>query len=63
MDESTKLILKSMQGLELRSGAEPVSYDVQSLLEESRNRVYTEEGKRLVEAAKGDSKQITKQGS
>ncbi|REJ88265.1 MAG: hypothetical protein DWQ35_20000 [Planctomycetota bacterium] len=63
MDEKTKLLLRSGEGGEATPVEEPVSYEVQSLLEESRNRVYSEEGRRLVDATKSgngdDEKQKT----
>jgi hypothetical protein len=51
MDERAKLLLDSLRGQEPPPGDEPVSYDVKSLLEGSRERVYTAEGRTLVEAA------------
>jgi hypothetical protein len=52
MDERAKLLLESLRGQEAPPGDEPVSYDVKSLLECSRERVYTAEGRTLVDAAR-----------
>ena len=52
MDESARLLLGSLRGQEAPPGDEPVSYDVKSLLERSRDRVYTAEGRTLVDAAR-----------
>jgi hypothetical protein len=52
MGENTKLLLESMRVEEVPVGEEPVSYDVKSLLQEIRDRVYTVEGRKLVEAAR-----------
>jgi hypothetical protein len=63
MDENMKLLLKSMQGLDVPPGDEPVSYDVTSLLAESRNRVYTVEGRKLVDATKPETDAVRKPAS
>lgn len=53
MGDDTKLLLESMRGVEVPVGDEPVCYDVKSLLEATRNRVYSAEGRELVEWAMG----------
>ena len=55
MGDDTKLLLESMRGVEGPAGDEPVCYDVKSLLEATRNRVYTAEGRELVESARREN--------
>ena len=51
MDENTKLLLELTQRQQPPPERDPVSHDVQSLLEEGRKRVFTPEGQKLVDTA------------
>jgi hypothetical protein len=51
MDENTKLLLELTQRqAPPPPEREPICYDVETLMEETRKRMYTPEGARLVEA-------------
>jgi hypothetical protein len=52
MDESTKLLVDLSRREPPPSNHEPLRYDVRSLLEEGRNRIYTNDGQRLVAACR-----------
>lgn len=52
MDKNTELILDLPKHEEQPFGREPISNDVKTLLEEGRERIYTQEGKLLAEIAR-----------
>ena len=52
MDENAKLVLDLTRNQSHVPEREPVAYDVKSLLEEGRRRVYTAEGQKLIDAAR-----------